>query len=223
MDYNVLIPVYLGGEVVDNLLATMDVSPSHVMLIDNSPTSYCKKFEGRGYTILFYPDNLGLSRSWNIGLKAGRDWTFILTQAAVFPNGFSEFLLGVNPIDECYLTVEGWHVFGLTKKVTDKIGFADENIWPAYGEDWDLYRRMCLGGIIHGEAHKPPVHVTSVGSSSGQGQKINFNKIHEYLTSKWGGGFNDTEDKLWKLPFKDKQLDYFPNRSLKEVQNIYAS
>lgn len=221
MTYTIVVPVYLGGEVVDNLLATMDVAPHHILLVDNSPGSYCKKFEGTGITILYYPDNLGVGRSWNIGLKAGSDWTFLLSQAAVFPNGFSSFLLGINPQDECYLTTEGWHAVGISRSVVEKVGYFDTNYYPAYGEDFDYYRRMCLAGITHGLPHEAPVSITSVGSSSGLGQKINFDALNAYSQEKWNGGPNSPQEGMFTLPFGNKPLNYFPERSVKELKNKY--
>lgn len=222
MDYKITIPVYLGGEIIENLLATIDVDWSHLILVDNSPNSICKAYQGKGAKILYYPDNLGISRSWNIGLKAGCDWTFLLSQAAVFPTGFSSFLLGINPDDECYLTSEGWHSVGISKKVVDKIGYFDTNYFPAYGEDFDYYRRMCLAGITHGSPHEAPVSITSVGSSSGLGQKINFEALNAYSQEKWNGGPNSPQEGMFTLPFGDKPLNYYPERSIKELKNKYG-
>jgi hypothetical protein len=219
MTYNICVPVYLGGEVVDNLVATIDVAPHHLILVDNTPDSYCKKFEGKGYTILYYPNNIGVGRAWNIGLQAQLDWTFLLTQAAVFPNGFSSFLLDVNGSDECYMTMEGWHVVGISKKVVDKIGLIDTNFWPGYLEDSDYYRRMRIAGVTHGALHVPEVSVPSIGTAVGAGAKVNLPKLMDYFIEKWGAGPNEDG---YQLPFKDKPLDYFPNRSLAEVQRIYG-
>lgn len=220
MTYNICIPVYLGGEVVDNLLATIDVSWSHLIIVDNTPDSYCKRFEGRGATIFYYPMNIGVARAWNIGLQANFDWTFLLSQAVVFPAGFSSFLLEVNGEDECYLTQEGWHVAGISKKVVEKIGLMDTNFWPAYLEDSDYYLRMCLAGVTHGALHIPPVSVPSIGTAGGPSS--NLDKLNEYYRSKWNGTPNSDPATMYKLPFGDKPLSYFPNKSLKEVQRIYG-
>jgi hypothetical protein len=156
-------------------------------------------------------------------LKAGCDFTFLLSQATVFPSGFSEFLLGVNPKAECHLANEGWHVFGISKSVVDKIGYIDTNFWPAYYEDADYTMRMRLAGIEYDYHVNPPVAVSSVGSSSGLGQNINFQALHDYFVRKWGGDPNSEPDKLYKLPFGDKPLTYFPEVSVKELQNRYGN
>ncbi len=221
MDFKIVIPIYKGGEIIKNLLATIDVDWSHLILVDNSPESVCKDYEGKGATILYYPENIGVGRAWNIGLKAGCDWTFILSQAAVFPNGFSSFLLGVNPNDECYLTTEGWHAVGIRKSVVDKIGFIDTNYFPGYHEDFDYYRRMCLAGITHGELHKAPLAITSIGSSGGTGH-VNFDALNAYSQEKWNGGPNSPQEGMYQLPFGDKPLSYFPERSITELKKKYG-
>lgn len=223
MTYCLVIPVYLGGEVVDNLIDSLDIDLRNVILVDNSPDSYCNKFKHSSMQVFSYPQNIGVARAWNIGLKAQKDWTFILSQAVVFPNGFSEILLGVDPKASMYMTQEGWHCVGINKDTVDIIGYFDENIWPAYGEDWDYNLRLVRSGLnTVVQYDDPAIAVSSIGSSSGLGQQINFQAVHNYLTEKWGGGYNDTDDKLWDKPFGDKPLSYFPNRSLKEIQNRYA-
>lgn len=221
MTYRIVVPVYLGCEnVVDNLIASLDVDLHNLILIDNSPTSYCKKFEGIGATIFYYPENIGVARAWNIGLKAGADWTFILSQAAVFPSGFSQVLLEINPDAWFYNTKEGWHCVAVNKKVIDAIGYFDTNFYPAYFEDADFSWRMNLAEI---PTHyiDPRVAITSVGSSSGLGGKVNMEALDDYFVQKWGGGPNSRPSDLNLNPFGDKPINYFPERSIKELRNLY--
>lgn len=223
MDYKIVVPVYLGAQAVENLIASIDVDYSHLILVDNTPDSYCKQFEGKGISIYYYPENIGVGRAWNIGLKANADWTFILSQAVVFPSKFSEFLLEVDSANGyCYFTDLGWHCAGIARRTVEKVGLFDTNFYPAYFEDADYYRRMCLAGIEHGRAHTPPVMTSSVGSSSGRGKDINFKALYDYFVEKWGGGPNDDPANLYSLPFNQYPLDYFPERSVKELQNKYG-
>ncbi len=220
MTYKICIPVYLGSAAVDNLLASIDIAWHYLILVDNSPDSYCKKFEGRGAMIYYYPENIGVSRAWNIGLKSGADWVFLLSQAVVFPGGFSEFLLGVDTTNEyCYFTDLGWHCVGISQKTVALIGLFDTNYYPAYLEDTDYYRRMCLAGIEHGQPHTPQAITSTIGSSSGLGKDVRFKPLNDYFFSKW----NSTVDEHgWGLPFGDKPLSYFPEKSVKELQNTYG-
>lgn len=221
MSYKIVIPVYLGGEIVENLIKSLDVHLSNLILVDNTPNSICKKFEGMGISIFYYPENIGVARAWNLGLKAGADWTFILSQASVFPNGFSSLLLDINPDADWYMTAEGWHCVAISKKVVERIGYFDTNFYPAYFEDADYSRRANLAEMDMRYVD-PKVAVVSVGSSSGLGGKINFAALSDYFTEKWGAGPNSNPEELYTQPFEDKPLNYFPERSVKELQNRYA-
>lgn len=223
MTYNVVVPIYLGGEKVINLFETFDVDLSHLIIVDNTPLMSCAKEDFDPATVLFYPENIGVARAWNIGLKAGVDWTFIVSQSMVFPGGFSNVLLEFDPTNEyCWFTEHGWHCAAISKKTVELIGLFDTNFYPAYFEDADYYRRMCLAGIQHGPPHKPPVATSSIGTSIGAGAKVNFTALDEYFREKWNGGPGDDQKDMFTLPFGDKPLSYFPERSVKELQNKYG-
>ncbi len=223
--FKIIVPVYLGGEVIDNLIRSIDVDWSHLIIVDNTPDSYCKKYGDdlvkKGALVFYYPENIGVARAWNIGLKADCDWTFLLSQAAVFPNGFSSFLLDIDPLADFYISTEGYHCFGISQNAVRKVGYFDTNFYPAYFEDADYGWRMIQAGL-RGDYSKAEVAITSVGSSSGLGAKINFQALTDYFIEKWGAGPNDEPDKLSKLPFGDKPLTYFPERSVKELKNKYG-
>lgn len=221
MTYKIVVPVYLGGEIVENLIKSLDVDLHNLILVDNTPDSICKKFEGKGISIFYYPENIGVARAWNIGLKAGADWTFILSQAAVFPNGFSNLLLEIDDYADWYMTDEGWHCVAINKRVIDRIGYFDTNFYPAYFEDADYGRRCSLAGL-NMKYIDPKVAIASVGSSSGLGGKINFQALENYYTEKWGGGPNSEPEVLYTKPFNKHELSYFPEVSVKELQNRYA-
>lgn len=220
MTYKIVIPVYLGGQIIDNLLRSIDVDWSHLIIVDNTPDSYCNKFENKGAMILYYPDNVGVARAWNIGLKADCDWTFVLSQAAVFPNGFSSLLLDMDPLADFFISNEGWHCAAISRGAVKAVGYFDTNFYPAYFEDSDYGWRMRQADLL-GDYSKVDIAITSVGSSSGLGAFINFQALSDYFREKWGAGPNDEPEKLHKLPFGDKPLNYFPERSIKELQNKY--
>lgn len=225
MTFKIVVPVYLGGEVINNLLTSIDVDWSHLIIVDNSPnrisSQYNDLFIDGGTMVLHYPENIGVARAWNIGLKADCDWTFIVSQAAVFPNGFSSFLLDIDPLADFYISSDGWHCAGISRNAVKAVGYFDTNFYPAYFEDADYGWRLHQAGLQSNQSIAE-VAITSVGSSSGLGANINFEALEEYFKEKWGAGPNDDPSKLYAKPFKDKPLSYFPERSVKELQNKYG-
>jgi hypothetical protein len=160
-------------------------------LVDNSPNSDAKEFEGKGATILYYPENIGVAKSWNTGLKAGCDWTFFVSVNVAFPNGFSEVLAELNKANDYYLLTDvAWHCNAISKKCVEKIGLFDENFYPAYYEDTDYYYRMRMANFDIGEkqvVNSIPAETMRQANSLDGGLKLNFVQLAEYYKEKWGG------------------------------------
>jgi hypothetical protein len=107
--------------------------------------------------------------------------------------------------------------FVLTKYALETIGFFDENIYPAYYEDSDYWRRI----IISGKSHKT---INNAIIISGDGNFTNsctlnsvsedyrnkmwkcFERNQKYYKDKWG-------DEKYEYPFNKKNL------SIKDIPN----
>lgn len=186
--YKVVIPIFGNEQYADQCLGSMDVAPHHILIVDNSPTSFCKKYEDRGFQIVYAPENIGVSRAWNIGLKANCDWTFLVSIAACFPNGFSEVLAQMADANEyCFLTSMSWHCNAISKKLVYEIGHFDENFYQAYYEDTDYYYRMKLAGIDYKVISDIPAYALTIANSLNVGLYVNFKALGDYYKKKWGG------------------------------------
>lgn len=118
----------------------------NVLIIDNSGRRECKIFERLyGFQVEYQSENIGIPRSWNIGLKKNHEWTFIVSSSMLFYQPFSHI---INMLDDfkgvVFRTDHAWHCIGINKKIVDAVGYFDENFYPGYFEDcdWDHRVRM---------------------------------------------------------------------------------
>lgn len=200
--YKVLIPYYTHPHYLDQLMDSMDIDYSHIIIVDNSKDQDAKKYVEQGVKVVPCPDNMGVSRSWNIGLRANADWTFLVSIACCFPNGFSEVLAQMWQANEyCFLTTMAWHCNAISRKCVDLVGEFDENFYPAYYEDTDYYRRMNLAGVpYNGYTPIPAYAITIANSVSAEVNNLNVNyqAQADYYKEKWGGYPGGEK---WDIPF----------------------
>lgn len=55
MTYKIVIPIYTNEHLADNCLSQIDVDWRHLIIVDNSKDSFCKKYEGRGGDDILFP------------------------------------------------------------------------------------------------------------------------------------------------------------------------
>lgn len=228
MTYKIVIPYYTNINLLRNCMKQMDIGWNHILLVDNSKNSEAtKEFDGKnGLTVLTYPENIGVAKSWNLGLRAKCDWTFFVSINAAFPNGFSEVLAELNRAGEyCMLTDLAWHCNAISRKCVEKVGYFDENFYPAYYEDTDYYRRMCLAGLeVSGDQPviSIPAETMRQANSLEGGLKLNFRQLAEYYAHKWGGY---PGEETFETPFgkPENTLHHWTRQSLgvlKELQGF---
>lgn len=102
-------------------------------------------------------ENLGCARSWNTMAKTllfNDDTALLLTGDDVkfAPDTIAAMMSEMEKTKADFLTVEpgGFSCFMVRRTVFEKIGYFDEQFWPAYFEDNDFYRRMklCPQGVV---------------------------------------------------------------------------
>jgi GT2 family glycosyltransferase len=84
---NLIVPVLNRYDLLQRMLDSVDVSVEHLLVIDNGPGSDLT-FNGsfKKVTVLHMPANLGVSGSWNLGIKSfpyAQRW-FIASNDVVF-------------------------------------------------------------------------------------------------------------------------------------------
>lgn len=148
--------------------------------------------------------NLGCGPSWNHVFRnhpgpwliSGNDIAFLPGSLALM-DGTAE----KNP-DAAIVFGDGYNVFLMMPLGIEKVGYFDENFYPAYYEDCDHWRRGVLAGVklvgvdgfkrLHGESTDPGD--SSKGSNTVRSNQeylrkngITMQNNWEYYVRKWGG------------------------------------
>ena len=148
---NLIVPVLNRYDMLQRMLDSVDVPVEHLLIIDNGPGSELTFNENfKKVTVLDMPANLGVSGSWNLGIKSfpyAERW-FIASNDVVFEPGALEKLSEARR-DEITLTGEAphWQAFVLGDEAVNDIGLFDESLFPAYFEDNDYMRRADFVGV----------------------------------------------------------------------------
>lgn len=248
MTYQIVVPIIADmPHIEENLKSINDWE--HLLIIDNSENSFCKKFEGMGAQIKYFPNNIGVSRAWNLGIAEGKDYTFFVSSSVKFHKGFKEVIEhleakiqennynllkhNIETPDELFIsnniewglfTQLGWHCNGISKMTVDKIGIFDTNFYPAYYEDFDYCRRLKLAGIHNDTNAVPIVEIDAESIMTSACTKlgnlhVDFQKLADYYSEKWGG-IDGTEST--DKPFGCPLLRYFPYHSIDELKEKYG-
>lgn len=173
------------------------------------------------------PSNIGCSGAWNLIIKS-----YILSPYWIIVNHDVKFTKGI--LEEFYLqsldnqyglihsesNEDGfgkWDLFLIKDWVVQKCGLFDENLYPAYGEDFDYLMRVINNDIqskilnipyLHGE-----VDYATTGSQTWRSDLTLKEKLsnslylneNEYLNKKWGDNWRSY--KPYKYPFNNQSLD----------------
>lgn len=82
--------------------------------------------------------------------------------------------------------------FLVRQSLFEKVGYFDEQFWPAYFEDNDFHRRMKIAGAIESVARCGYEHVNSATMQKYTGAELErhherFRACRDYYMRKWGG------------------------------------
>lgn len=147
---NLIIPVLNRYDLLQRCLMSIDYPINHLLIIDNGAsnnpieTDVAISDYVELTTYLPMPANLGVSASWNLGIKSfpHEDRWFFASNDVEFGPGALETLSKART-DE--ITLSGqfpfWQVFALGYEAVRRLGLFDEGFYPAYFEDNDYIRR----------------------------------------------------------------------------------
>ncbi len=236
MDYQIVIPIYRDLEHIEPNLESLN-DWEHLLIVDNSESGWCRKFVARGAKVLHFPQNIGVARSWNLGIKEGKDYTFFVSSSVKWQYGFNELANHLKQmIKEKVPGIEyglfcqlGWHANAISQKTVEKVGYFDENFYPAYEEDVDYCYRLYLAGLhanIFGQTKGGVIPAVTVNAAPIEiattikraGLPVNFNKLRNYYIGKWNG---DHGKEQFTTPFDSGDLGYFPKNTIRQLQKMY--
>lgn len=186
--------------------ATSERPPDRYVVIDNGGTLWDegKPAAVRGLPLLvdMPGENLGCARSWNTIAKMtlfNDDTALLLVGDDVIlqENTTAEMLRAMETQDADFVTARpgGFSCFMVRRRLFEKIGYFDEQFWPAYFEDNDFHRRMQLSGVCKEVEAAAEFEHANGGSqtmaSFNKQERIEHNKRFEAnrarYVSKWGG------------------------------------
>jgi glycosyltransferase involved in cell wall biosynthesis len=194
MDYLIVLPIINNEHLVDRCIKSIP-DKKKLLIIDNSPNRFGRKYIETGAEILYYPQNIGVSAAWNIGLKRDHEYTVLLSASMMLYGDIEQWLVKAN--DWGVYSYHGWHLVGIRKATVSSVGYFDEKFYPAYYEDNDYHYRMKLKGI---EFDRVLIDATSAGNAMSMhaGVPVRYGECANYYKKKWGG--NPNEEKYAK-PF----------------------
>jgi hypothetical protein len=210
------IPVLNRLDLLAECLRRIDV-PAQVYIVNNNSvdvdfqTDLARLAVQYSLQVFQAPRNLGVAASWNHLLrtaqKLGFDRTFVTANDFhLGPGTLGNFVTVVRSLSGFDLFLgDGFNLFSLSPRTVEKVGWFDENFYPAYFEDNDyVYRcRLAKARILEFHEHEQQVagqtipalvfhHVGSqtVRSDEGYGKANNWtfpewNRTHYKM--KWGG------------------------------------
>jgi GT2 family glycosyltransferase len=203
---NLIVPVLNRYDLLQRMLDSVDIPVDHLLVIDNglgADLRFSDKF--KKVTVLQMPANLGVSGSWNLGIKSfpyAERW-FIASNDVIFQPGALAKLSEARR-DEITLTGEAphWQVFALGDEAVNDIGLFDESLFPAYFEDNDYMRRAEFVGVNIRRLGINVKHDNSSTIKAGYEQKNakTFFANQRYFESKTAN--NDYSQGVWSLEIR---------------------
>ena len=154
---NLIVPVLNRYDLLDRMVGSIDYPVVHLLIIDNGASTVLEDMSidvpacVEHTTYLPMPANLGVSESWNLGIKSfpyAERW-FFASNDVEFEPGALETLSEARS-DEITLSkaFPYWQAFALGYEAVRRIGLFDScGFFPAYFEDNDYQRRAQHAGV----------------------------------------------------------------------------
>jgi len=198
----IIIPTLNRYDLLDNMLDTINYPVDNILIIDN----------GNGYktdknvTVLNLPANLGMSASWNLGIKLFphvKYWLFASSDTTWGETSLKE-IDEASGSDKLVLTNDAYGCFSVGENVIETVGLFDEYFYPIYFEDNDFNERVarfCHPDTIVSTSRQaaPELGSQTINSDPNLRNRNHetFLKNEEYYNYKVANDFK--ESKQWSL------------------------
>lgn len=226
----IVLPIYKEEPYTEDNIRSID-DWEHLFIVDNSEDNFCNKFEQMGAEVRYPKVNIGVSRTWNLGLKEDKDYTFFVSQSVNFRQGFKQIVDELDKIQDQGMakyglfTQLGWHCNGISQETVKQIGYFDENFYPSYYEDVDYARRLYIADLHANTPERcfPCITIDAepitTAAALKSGLRVRFDKLGEYYSQKWNG--NHPNEKYIK-PFGKYGLKYWEKHTVQELRDKYG-
>jgi GT2 family glycosyltransferase len=206
------IPILNRGDLLTRFIESIDAPVANLLIINNgwddSVLEALDELSRLGnrwvgdVRVLTPGRNLGVAASLNTGLRmmAGEGLAFCVfsgNDIELAPGDLAKLAAAHDPALPVRTSLHGFSLSMMDRSVPERIGYLDENFYPAYHEDFDLMRRLDLMGIPYprvegiGATHGDEKHACSLTIRSDPEMFRANNFTHatnrDYYVSKWGG------------------------------------
>lgn len=218
-------PVLNRGDLLLRMVRSIDYPVGRIVLVNNGSDpgvcAVCDQLrDERDFALEVYrpAHNLGAAASWNCIMQCNKDagyWLLVGNDIQFSPGDLGKIdgFVGDHPDYAIMPANWGHSLFAVTRAGLDRIGFFDENFYPAYLEDSDHMRRVQLAGApwqdvpdihaIHGEPPTWGSHTIYADPDLfAMNQRTHANNFRYYL-GKWGGGPGEEK---FEHPYNDQAL-----------------
>lgn len=135
-----IVPILNRYDLLESMLDSINYPIDNILIIDNGGEFKTDK----NVKVLNMPTNLGLSASWNLGIKCfphSKYWLFASADTVWGETSLQEIDQESGP-DRLILTNDAYGCFSVGENVVDKVGLFDEYFYPIYFEDNDFHERV---------------------------------------------------------------------------------
>jgi len=190
------------------------LAPTGYVIIDNggkllSSHAYAETLSfvsvhiGTSVSVVTPGKNLGVAASWNRFLDYREPIIIANDDIVLRKRQFEEM---VRDLEDHPFVGDGWCLFGQTPECTDRVGFYDENFFPACYEDSDYDVRMARAGIGRFWACSELVEHHGCWTTANMlGNPVwiaeGLERCRRYFVQKWGAMPNDTFEGYYAKPF----------------------
>lgn len=226
------IPVLNRLDLLERCLERIDV-PADILIVNNNSVDagfrsglrdlaarHCLE-RRHGLEVHDQERNLGVAASWNYILAAGLGWGHELVfigsnDTFVHPGSLAAARARIRDSreDELIWHVHAWNFFAIHTRAVARVGWFDENFYPAYCEDEDYtYRCDALSGQRRVILHLPNLGAEHLGSQTilsdpeyrtlNDGTHLGWNQ--RYYREKWGG---PPHEERFRTPFDQAGRDW---------------
>jgi GT2 family glycosyltransferase len=214
-------PVLNRLDLLDHCIGAIDY-PAEILVVNNNSVDVTFKqeidqlAELRKFTVLHQKRNLGVAASWNLiirtALAHGHEWIFIGSNDTVLHSGSLKAAVEFKKEKEFGV----WHLhafnfFLLHRATVERVGWFDENFYPAYKEDQD-YCYRCHIATMRRLPGMPGCRADHVGSATIRSDARYAARNQEthawnarYYQMKWGG---DAGSEKFEHPFNNPNYDH---------------
>ena len=222
------IPILNRLDLLEGCLDSVDY-PAEIVVVNNNARdrSFRRQVNllarERGFQVREQERNLGVAGSWNLLIALAMGWGHDLVflgsnDTRLEPGSLAAVVEREKAPCEVTWHICGWNFFAISTAAIPKVGWFDENFYPAYKEDQDYsYRVEVLAGLRRVWLD-PPYGAEHLGSQTILSDPAYYRgnaKSHggwnlPYYSAKWGG---EAGSERFRTPFDkpDKDLRWWPD------------